>query len=86
MSKKLFTATVQIAFIIEEEQDPCDAVSEMLSGNLVHSGVLLDWQYQQINGAPIEPTEIPMIKNYKEGEAFIERHVRFFEDNNEQKK
>ncbi len=40
-----YIANVLIAFNADSEGDACDAVSAMLSENLIQSKALLDWSY-----------------------------------------
>ncbi len=78
MQKKIFLATVQIAFEADNEAEACDAVSGMLSENLKAVGALVDWQYMPFNGTYHQPVELGVvdIDTIEEGELFIPNTLR----------
>ena len=64
-----FIATVHLVFTATDEHDAADAVSGMLSENLMESGVLLDWGYAPKDGVFCTPKPIPVdVVNYTEGD------------------
>lgn len=69
--KKLYMATVRLAFIAEGEAEAEDAVSEMLTGNLQHNGAIVDWAYTRDEKQPLGfsvPEYVAMINP----EAYVE--------------
>jgi hypothetical protein len=71
MAKKIYVATVKIAVIAENPHEACDAMSGALTENLILSGGILDWRYDELG----EPEKIftdkgEMPQNYTEDSAF----------------
>lgn len=68
--EKVFTATIMVAIKANEQAEACDALTAMLTENLMQSGSLIDWQYTKTNGRISQPEfkgEYDL-KNIDEGE------------------
>lgn len=79
MKKKVFIATVQIAFEIEDQTTEsgnvayaCDVVSAIFTENLRQENVIIDWQYNPENGVYPDPVYIGEfdVASLDEGEIF----------------
>jgi len=80
MKKKIFIATIQIAFEADNEATACDAVSAMFSENLKCSGAIIDWQYEPHNGRYISPSLLGEMEGpFEEGELFIPKTTNQYE-------
>jgi len=48
--KKIFITTVQIAVVVEDQQQACDKISSALSGLIMpfnDNDIILDWEYAE---------------------------------------
>ena len=71
MKKRMFVATVSIAIEVptnEGQSYACDAISAILSENLMENGLILDWSYLKLGNTHIPPHEQIASKNYKESD------------------
>lgn len=69
MAQRAYIATVQIIIkpkAVESEGDACDWMSGLLSEN----EQVLDWQYLNVGGQRLTPSEKYISDNYEEGEGF----------------
>lgn len=70
--KRVFLATVQIAFEADNESEACDVVSAIFTENLRQDNVIIDWQYAPYNSQFPPPVDIGLhnVKELEEGEIF----------------